>query len=135
MDKEALAKEILNMHLKNAKKLVELMDVLMSAGEDGVLYLLYENNNRCTAGKLSERIGVTTGRMANILKSLEKKQYVERERDKQDKRIVYVKLMDKGIARIKEEYDKQLAMHMKFIEKLGEEDTRHFMRIIEKIVD
>ena len=49
--------------------------VLDKRGEVGVLNYLACDKNEATAGKLSEKLNVTTARVASILNSLENKKY------------------------------------------------------------
>ena len=49
--------------------------VLDKRGEVGVLNYLAFDKNEATAGKLSEKLNVTTARVASILNSLENKKY------------------------------------------------------------
>src|SRR5262245_23963350 len=57
------------------------VDLIMRGPESGV-----------TAGWLSERTGLTTGAITHILDRLEKRRFIERERDAQDRRKVIVRV-------------------------------------------
>ncbi len=52
-----------------------------NCGEIGVLSMLAFDQNPVTAGELSEKLNVTTARIARILNSLESKQYIRRKND------------------------------------------------------
>lgn len=83
-------------------------------------------------GDLSEVIHSSKSATSKMLKTIEDKGYIERVVDSTDRRIVYVTLSTKG---------KEIIHHaisaMKYfadctIEKLGEEDTRDLIRLLNK---
>lgn len=65
-------------------------------GEYGVLWYLLKSGIPVGAGDLSEQLHVVPGRMTDILKSLEKKGYILREKDTKDRRMVKVRLLEAG---------------------------------------
>lgn len=65
-------------------------------GEIGVLGYLAFEKDEATAGELSEKLNVTTARVAKILNSLEAKGYIKRTEDNQDKRKTLVVITQNG---------------------------------------
>src|SRR5215472_11976761 len=51
-----------------------------------------------TAGQLSEMTGLTTGAITHILDRLEKRQFIERARDTEDRRKVFVRVRPERLA-------------------------------------
>ena len=102
-------------------------------GEYGVLNCLMELEDGASAGELGKRLHVVPGRMADILKSLESKQLIIRNRDENDRRIVKVTITEEGKraskvkrAEIHEEYEGLFRL-------LGEKDVKELIRLL-KIV-
>ncbi|MDO4467691.1 MAG: MarR family transcriptional regulator [Bacillota bacterium] len=69
-------------------------------GENGVLWCLLNAEKPMSVGQLSEMMKVVPGRMADILKSLEKKGMVERKKSPLDNRVVLVSLLEPGKQKI-----------------------------------
>lgn len=65
-----------------------------------------------SSGELADSMDLTSGRIANILKSLEKKDMIVREKAPGDKRYVIARLTDKGRDKIRiiDEENKELVM-------------------------
>lgn len=98
-----------------------------------LLYLTIENG--LTPGILSEITALGTGRIANILKTMEEKGYIIRKKDEKDKRKVYVYVTEKGKA-WHEENKRKLDEEVKnLLNYIGKEDSLELIRILNKIVD
>lgn len=98
-----------------------------------LLYLTIENG--LTPGILSEITALGTGRIANILKTMEEKGYVIRKKDEKDKRKVYVYVTEKGKIwheKNKRKLDEEVKNLLNY---LGKEDSLELIRILNKIVD
>lgn len=107
----------------------------LSKGEIGVLgYLTYIEND-VSAGLLGNHLNVTSARIASILKSLEKKQYIIRQRCEDDKRKIKVSITDAGseiVSNIAQELKKQITY---VVNVIGEEDALTYLRITKRIKD
>ncbi|MBQ3665851.1 MAG: MarR family transcriptional regulator [Lachnospiraceae bacterium] len=102
-------------------------------GEYGVLNCLMEWEDGLSAGELGKRLHVVPGRMADILKSLENKELIVRNRDENDRRIVKVTITEEG-KRISQE--KRAEIHEEYeglFHLLGEKDVKELIRLL-KIV-
>lgn len=86
-----------------------------------------------TSKYLSEALNVSSARMAVILNSLEKQGKVKRYKTKEDKRLTFIHLTDKGYEDIKEakKYIENKVLYA--IEVLGEEEFSRFMKDIYKL--
>ena len=80
---------------------------------------------------VAKRLNITVGSLTTAVNNLVKKQYVERSRSEEDRRVVLVKLTEKGIAAFKhhEEYHRQMTETV--LEKLNEEDLPVVMKVLE----
>lgn len=92
-----------------------------------------------TAGKLSEVTGLTTGAVTHILDRLEKRGIVERVRDTDDRRRVFVRVrpeslkpllpkyeaLGKGFKTVAEQYtDRELLLICRYMEQMSEASER-----------
>lgn len=131
----ALAKELLEA-LDRKKKGPPHEDVSASMrGEMAVMRMLADEGEPVTAGSISKTLRMTTSRIAAVLGSLQKKGFIDRICDEEDKRRVLVVLTDKGLSFCKAR--KQcIVNHMSYmLSQLGEEDARHFVRLIKRVHD
>lgn len=130
MSYEELAQQFCDVQFYSAKKLDEMRRRFPSRGEAGVLLCLY----RSLSGELAKQTGLSSGRMANILGSLEKKGFIRRENDKPDKRQVHVYLTQDGERSINSAYVSAVDYYTKLLKSLGKEDATAMVRILKKSV-
>ena len=129
MEYEKLAKELVEMQVENARPLSWIADCIAARGEEQLLLTLAHRDN---AGELAECVGLTSGRVANILKQLERKGYIERTPGTQDKRKVLVCLTAAGREYAKQVYHKEVDGYAWLLCVLGEADAREFMRLLKQ---
>ena len=86
------------------------------------------------SGELSHALRLTSGRMANILKALEKKKYITRLSSRDDRRKVLVYLTEAGTRYIEPLYQQTLLDHQQLLERMGESDATEFLRLIRKAI-
>ncbi|VEG26562.1 MarR family winged helix-turn-helix transcriptional regulator [Actinomyces howellii] len=102
-------------------------------GERAVLHHLERCGQSSSPGELAEALHLSSARIANILKALERKGWVERVHDSRDRRRVRVRLTDHGVqcvARFKHEAVTTIGA---IIEALGEPDGTELVRIIGRV--
>jgi len=82
---------------------------------------------------IAKALSVTVGTLTIAMNSLVKKGYVTRERGKDDRRVVYISLSEKG----RKAYHHHEEFHRKMIEEiledLTEEETEALVRSLEKV--
>ena len=88
-----------------------------------------------SAGEFAERLDLSPGRVANVLKALEKKGLIERKKDPSDGRRTMVTLTQKGREYICQTYTQAIDVYHNLIEEIGEHDTREFLRITKKLLE
>ena len=130
---EAVAQELMKLIQMYPKQISQLASILSSSGEYGILYCLQRDNRSYSAGELAYLLGLTPGRITNILKALEKKRLVVRQHDPADKRRVIVSLTDHGQEYVCKVYADSEQAFRKVVEAIGEEDSRTFIRITKKL--
>ena len=85
-----------------------------------------------TPSELADRAWVSSARIANILRALEAKGWIEREHSKTDRRRVHVIVTDKGFQDLeikRREFEERTAA---FLEQLGETDTQDMVRLLRR---
>ena len=126
MEYEKLAKELVEMQVENARPLSWIADCIAARGEEQLLLMLAHRDKAVCAGELAECVGLTSGRVANILKQF------ERTPGTQDKRKVLVCLTAAGREYAKQVYHKEVDGYAWLLRVLGETDAREFMRLLKQ---
>lgn len=103
-----------------------------SKGEMHLMGILCYHEKSTTAAELSKMMNVSTARVTNIVNLLEQKGMVSRKSMENDRRKVNLELTEKGRAFVLAEVEKAKAHMQEYLEMLGEEDTEHLLRIMEK---
>lgn len=118
---------------KNTTLSVSEMLKDFTKGEIGVLSYLSFDKNEVTAGELSEKLHVSTARIASILNGLENKGYINRKEDVFDKRKIIINITGCGkdlAIKTKEDIINKLSY---IINELGEKDAKEYLRITLRI--
>lgn len=102
-------------------------------GTGFVLAYLRGADHEVIAGELARGLGVSTARIAALLKAMEKNGLIIRQRSSEDARQTVVKITDAG-AEFTNELKEQLLLKIELlIEKVGKRDLEEFIRISNKI--
>ncbi len=102
-------------------------------GEFGLLNYIYFETKEVSAGILSEKMQVSTARIASILNSLETKKLIKRNIGVDDKRKVVVELTSKGNEIIKS-YQEDIVNKVTYIiSKIGQEKAKQYFDIMLEI--
>lgn len=129
-----LRQELINVMVSVKQVLVKKNFSRPLIGEGQILICLIENNG-LTPGTLSDISELGSGRVANILKSMEEKGYIVRKKDNNDKRKVLVYITEEG-KKWHNENKKMVEEEVDNILKyIGENDTKELIRILNKITD
>ncbi|MCP1101890.1 DNA-binding MarR family transcriptional regulator [Aequitasia blattaphilus] len=93
---------------------------------------LEEGNNM---SKIAKKLNITVGSLTTAMNSLVNKKYVVRKRSEVDRRVVYVKLTEKGIQAFlhHEEYHKKMTEAI--LEKLSEEEIPVLVKTLDALTD
>ena len=104
-----------------------------SRGLGFVLAYLCKAEHEVIAGELARELGVSTARIAALLKNMEKNGLIVRQRSSDDARQTVVKITRAG-AEFAEELKEQLLSKIELLlEKVGKRDLEEFIRISYKI--
>lgn len=137
MKNNELARKLIYIFKKKNHPLVEMQN--FDQGENGILQTLYTyeqfEKKELTPGELSRIQQLSSGRIATTLKTLEKKQLIERITDRIDKRKSIIQLTHKG-REVAEKIIKITSKKFeKIIDKLGEQDALEFIRILKRLAE
>lgn len=98
-----------------------------------ILKLISKTEKELTSGEIAKQIGISTARMAVVLKNLEKHNYIIKKKSLKDARNTTVTITEYGLEKVgmyeKEIYD----MMCKFFEKLTEQEIESLLSIADKI--
>lgn len=115
-----------------SSSLVEILNDF-NRGEVGVLSYLAFNKDYEYSGILSEKLNVSTARIASILNSLENKGYIKRNEDTLDKRKTLVTITSKGKELAIDTKKKIIDKIVMVIKQIGYDEIREYVRINLKI--
>ena len=101
-------------------------------GEMAVMRALILAGGSLTPSELANRAWVSSARIANILRALEAKGWVEREHSKTDRRRVHVTVTDKGFQDLEIKRRELEDRTAAFLEQLGETDTQEMVRLLRR---
>lgn len=104
-----------------------------TAGIRAILHYLNETSDTVTAGRISEKMGVSTARVAVLLKKMVAKGLIEKESDPTDARIVVVKLSEYGVQTAEKIRNGIYAQIGAMIDKVGMEKMLEFAAISNEI--
>lgn len=102
-------------------------------GEFAILNYLNAKEDNATPTELSKAFSLTTARIANILHSLEKKKYIIRIHDQDDRRKVFVEITDLGKQVANQKMSEVRQETTDLLNDLGEEDANEYLRIMRRI--
>lgn len=96
-----------------------------------------QDENYCgiKTSDLTQKLCITKPATSKMLNLLEEKELIERSSNKNDRRVVYVKLTEKGEEFLKLQDEKLENFVYKMVEKMGEEDTDNLIRLLGKLYD
>ena len=113
------------------KKNASLIESLR--GENAVLTWLVRQQEDVHPGDLAEKLSLVPGRMTDILKTLEKKGMIRRERDPEDRRRVLVRITPKGARSVTERREQIRVQYSGLYEALGLDDTVKLIELLHKV--
>lgn len=89
-----------------------------------------EGNNMSSIAK---KLNVTVGTLTTAMNGLVNKKYVERHRSEEDRRVVYVRLTEKGMKAFKHHEDYHHQMTQAILEKLDENELPVLVKTLDAV--
>ncbi|MGN0353997.1 MAG: MarR family winged helix-turn-helix transcriptional regulator [Muricoprocola sp.] len=131
-NREAVEKILAKMEKSNPGDLFKSVNDLQM-GIGAVLQILQKSQGEVTAGQISEEMGVSTARVAVLLKKMVAKGLITKEKGVMDARVTIVRLTQSG-----EKIASKMRMEMwnqveNMIDRIGEERVLEFIEIANEI--
>ena len=133
MDYTALAAQLLSVQANLLQVPANQQLSRMVKGELFVLNYLLTHEKIIHPKELSEKMSVSTARIASLLNHMEEKNLVMRSADPDDNRQVVVVLPEEGRDQIHQIRAGVISRVAAMLESLGPEDAKEYIRIQEKI--
>ena len=130
---ELLAAELLNIKANLLQVPANQQISKLVRGERFVLNYLMTHESAVHPKELSEKLSVSTARIASLLNHMEAKHFIVRTEDPRDSRQVIVQLTPDGADAIDEIRKEVISQVSKMLESLGPDDAKEYVRIQEKI--
>lgn len=105
----------------------------LSPGKYWFLMYLYRKG-KATVNDLSNETCITSGATSLAVKNLEKSGYVERLRDKEDRRVVWVSLTEKGREIVEQISQRRAKICQQLLENLTDTEKEIFLLIMRKML-
>ena len=134
MDYRPLSEELCEMHFLYARELKELLAMINTRGEDAVLIWASRQEGPVYAMDIISCFDLSAGRVANILKQMEKRGYITRTPDADDLRRSHILLTDEGKQAAAVKYEQMISGHQKLLKVFGESDANDYARIMRGFV-
>lgn len=132
-ESEDIGSELYSAFAYLARQQVQKKTAASARGEEGLLQYLAYQGDGVSSGFLKEQLCVGSGRMADILRSLEEKQMISRTLDPRDSRRVIVHITARGREQAARTNERIQAWYGKLTAYLGEEDSRELVRILRRL--
>ena len=84
---------------------------------------------------IAKKLNITVGSLTTAVNNLVNKNYVERSRSEEDRRVVYVKLIEKGINAYHHHEDYHRQMTQAIIDKLDKEELPVLMKTLDALTE
>lgn len=85
-----------------------------------------------TAGWLSDMSGLTTGAITHILDRLEKRGFVQRQRDTQDRRKIFIRVREESLKSLIPKYEAIGKAYMNLVEQYSDDQLQLICEYLEK---
>ncbi|WP_455539913.1 MarR family winged helix-turn-helix transcriptional regulator [Terrisporobacter sp.] len=82
---------------------------------------------------LTKNLCITKSATSKLLNHMEEEGYISRSSNKSDRRIVYVRLTEKGEDFLRQQTNKFEEFTCKVVEKMGEEDINNLIHLFDKL--
>lgn len=113
--------------------------IAMSFNEIQICNQLYraqiEGDVLLTATDLCQKTGLLKSQMNKVLKGLEKKRMIIRERSTEDKRKIHICLNQDNISIYQNEHARVMNFVNSLAEQMGEDDVKETIRLLNRIAD
>lgn len=115
----------------------EMINEDLKPKEMMLLHFLHHRNRHghelVTLSSIAEEFRLSPPSVTLLLNPLEKRGYLKRVRDLEDRRVVFAEISEKGSKAVQELYEQFLHNAKVMVNLLGEEDTKTFIELMNKL--
>ncbi|MFC5652935.1 MarR family winged helix-turn-helix transcriptional regulator [Paenibacillus solisilvae] len=108
-------------------------DLRINAMQARILVRLFEEGPQ-KASAIADKLQITAGAITGIADKLIDLQYLERERDVDDRRVVYLVLTDQGTQLVERLKERRTAIMEMMFTGLSQEEVRELTRLFNKVI-
>jgi MarR family. len=128
---QKIMEEIESVHLEKVYKVLNET----SAGIRAALRILYEQGGSITSRQLGKLLGVSSARVAVLLKTMDAKGLIAKKKDVLDARITIVSLTPSGEETIRKMHDELIKQINRIIDYVGFDRLMEFFAISKEIAE
>ncbi|MEG2348353.1 MAG: MarR family transcriptional regulator [Clostridia bacterium] len=134
-EKEQLLEAVIKFKKARPKRLACIKD--LNPSEQFALFILEDlsKNNEIQLSQLRKYMKIAPSTLTQVVNSLEKKELIERNIDKSDRRNIYLKVSKKGSEFTKKAHGMMEDMLSEYIEAMGKEDIKEIIRLLNKTLN
>jgi DNA-binding MarR family transcriptional regulator len=92
-----------------------------------------KSSGQCTSSELAEAFEVNKSAITAIITRLTEKGFIQRTRDQNDRRVVYLTLTEKGLNLFNQTEDKVHCLVESFIKQFDDKEIQEFIQTYEKL--
>jgi MarR family transcriptional regulator, organic hydroperoxide resistance regulator len=113
----------------------ELSDQLEQGltGDQYYVLKILQQEKKCTASYLAETFRVKPSAITAMIDRMIKNDFVSRERDEEDRRVIYIKMTERGSDVLEMSEKKRSELIERYISKLDQEDLESIVTVYEKL--
>ncbi|MCL2493213.1 MAG: MarR family transcriptional regulator [Clostridiales bacterium] len=134
MDYELVAEEFLSKIFKLHQEKQGLFTEGLR-GETVALIYLEKMGGGVSPCEISDKMAVSSARVAVILNGLEKKGFITRRIDSDDRRQIIVDLTEDGLEQARKNFQNAKDVYVDMLQFLGEQDAEAFVRIMGRLIE
>lgn len=135
MDYRAMAEELLDIQPMLRMEPINRRLYLLENGTFLALHYLSLQKGAIHPKELSEKMCVSTARVAALLKHMEQENMITRCTDPEDNRQISVLITDHGRELIQSKKAEAVSLMAQSLEELGQEEAQSYLRIQKKLLD
>jgi DNA-binding MarR family transcriptional regulator len=120
------------MDMTEDKSNISMMELLLM---DGIADNTAESGGNISLSEIGGYLAVSKGAVSQMLGSLEKKGYINRDVDRNNRRNLIVTLTDKGREALEKQLETFSGKLERIISQLGEDDVRQMIGIVSRMIE
>lgn len=117
-----------------AHKFAEILPPNITPNQFFILLHITKINN-CKAADIAQCMGISPAAASNMIERLYRNNWIERVRSEGDRRVVWLRLSEKGEKLLTEIQEKKIEIFLKGLKNISDEELDFLIDIIDRILD